>query len=138
MPSWLGWTLTFMFVSLSWVPFRAASLEGAVKVYASLLGLGTQQTYEWFPSWLPICLVAVVLAHLATLWLTDPARVQGRNVGSRLLMILGITPTERQFAGTYLVPVRITMLGTYVFVLFLVSIFLFAPPSVGPFVYAAF
>ena len=42
MPAWLGWALTFIFVVLAWVPFRAASfdamlrdLRGAVRLRAA-------------------------------------------------------------------------------------------------------
>ena len=38
MPSWLGWLLTFAFVALAWVPFRATSFEAAFAIYRSLAG----------------------------------------------------------------------------------------------------
>ena len=138
MPSWLGWALTFMFVSLSWVPFRAASVGDAGDIYGSLLGLGTQRTYEWFPSWFPICAGAVLLGHLATLWITHPRPTLMPAMASGLMKTLGLTVEHRQFAGAYLVPTRVTVPGTYFIVLFILSTLLFAPSKVGPFVYAAF
>ena len=40
MPRLLGWVLTFAFVVLTWVLFRAATFEGAMRIYEGLLGLG--------------------------------------------------------------------------------------------------
>jgi hypothetical protein len=138
MPSWLGWALTFMFVSLSWVPVRAASLGNTGDIYRSLLGLGTQRTYEWFPSWFPICAGAVLLGHLATLWITYPRPTLMPAIASGLMKTLGLTAEHRPFAGAYLVPTRVTVLGTCFITLFVLSTLLFAPSKVGPFVYAAF
>lgn len=39
MPAMLGWTLTFSFVVLTWVLFRASSFEAAVAIYKGLFGL---------------------------------------------------------------------------------------------------
>jgi alginate O-acetyltransferase complex protein AlgI len=38
MPSSLGWALTFLFVMLCWVPFRATSFDAALRVYEALFG----------------------------------------------------------------------------------------------------
>jgi D-alanyl-lipoteichoic acid acyltransferase DltB (MBOAT superfamily) len=38
MPAWLGWALTFVFVVLAWVPFRAASFDAMLRVYEALFG----------------------------------------------------------------------------------------------------
>ena len=138
MSPWLGRTLTFVFVSLAWVPFRAANMGEAANVYLSLLGIGSQRPYQWFPSWLPICVAAVVLGHLVTLWFSSPSRAAGQAPARTLLRILGMTASDRPFAGAYLVPTRVTVLGTYTILLFVASILLFAPSKVGPFVYAAF
>jgi D-alanyl-lipoteichoic acid acyltransferase DltB (MBOAT superfamily) len=49
MPSVLGWALTFSFVSLSWVVFRAADLTGSVRVYRSLFSvLPWTPLIEWW------------------------------------------------------------------------------------------
>ena len=138
MPSWLGRALTFVFVGLSWVPFRAESVQGAGRVYAGLLGLGTQQTYEWFPSWLPICAAAVVLGHLVTLWSTGSGSAAMRAAVGHVMKALGLTTAHKQLAGMYLVPAGITVLGACFTTLFILTILLFAPSQVGPFVYASF
>jgi alginate O-acetyltransferase complex protein AlgI len=41
LPAFAGWALTIAFVVLSWVLFRAQSLEGAVTIYRQLFGFGT-------------------------------------------------------------------------------------------------
>jgi alginate O-acetyltransferase complex protein AlgI len=138
MASWLGRVLTFLFVSLAWVPFRAPSVGEAARIYVSLFGLGTQRTYQWFPSWLPICSAAVVLGHLLLLWTTGPGSQPSSSVAKRLMGALGLTAVHRQFAGSNLVPVRITVLGAYFITLFILSILLFSPANLGPFVYGAF
>src|SRR5215203_2046973 len=38
MPTWLGWALTFLFVVLCWVPFRATSVDAALRIYEALFG----------------------------------------------------------------------------------------------------
>src|SRR5829696_5049416 len=42
MPTWLGWALTFLFVVLCWVPFRATSVDAALRMYRGLFGVA-----EW-------------------------------------------------------------------------------------------
>lgn len=138
MPAWLGGVLTFVFVSLSWVPFRTASLADAGRFYASLLGLGAGRTYAWFPCWLPICVGAIVLGHLATLWASGHGPDALKAAGDRLASLLGLSVAQRPSAGAYLAVTRATVPGAYFVTLLLLSIFLFAPSKVGPFVYAAF
>ena len=54
----LGWLLTFAFVALVWVPFRAPSFEAAFSIYTSLLGLAPLgQIGDW-----SLLLVAAPLA----------------------------------------------------------------------------
>jgi alginate O-acetyltransferase complex protein AlgI len=138
MPSWLGGILTFVFVSLAWVPFRAETATGAVRFYRGLLGWETGRTYAWFPSWLPWCAAAIAAGHLVTRWIAGSEADVARKTGSRLMKALGLTVVQRPLAGAYLVPARLTVLGGYVMTLFVLSIFLFAPSRIGPFVYAAF
>ncbi len=38
-PAWLGWLITFNFVNISFVFFRAKSLEGAVRILEGMVGL---------------------------------------------------------------------------------------------------
>lgn len=48
MPAVLGWCLTFLFVTLCWVLFRATSFEAALAIYKGLFGLGPIGTgFKW-------------------------------------------------------------------------------------------
>jgi alginate O-acetyltransferase complex protein AlgI len=40
MPAWFGWALTMLAVMLAWVLFRAANVDVAMDLYASMLGAG--------------------------------------------------------------------------------------------------
>ncbi len=40
MPAMLGWLLTFVFVALCWVLFRATSFDAAIAIYKGLFGFG--------------------------------------------------------------------------------------------------
>jgi len=48
MPKPLGWLLTFVFVALCWVLFRATSFEAAMAIYKGLFGLApVGQGFKW-------------------------------------------------------------------------------------------
>lgn len=48
MPAALGWLLTFLFVMLCWVLFRATSFEAALAIYKGLFGLAPYGTgFKW-------------------------------------------------------------------------------------------
>ena len=49
MPDWVGWGLTFAFVALSWVLFRAPSFAAALAVYEGLLGMAAPGTSPAWP-----------------------------------------------------------------------------------------
>ncbi|HEY8383106.1 MAG TPA: MBOAT family O-acyltransferase [Microvirga sp.] len=48
MPTLVGWGLTFLFVILTWVLFRAPNFDAALRIYEGLLGLsGWGFTFKW-------------------------------------------------------------------------------------------
>lgn len=47
LPKWLRWGLTFLFVNIAWVFFRAPSLSGAVKLLAAAVTGGLAKPEEW-------------------------------------------------------------------------------------------
>ncbi|WP_318365365.1 MBOAT family O-acyltransferase [Enterobacter sp.] len=49
MPKALGLLLTFLFINFSWVPFRAQTLDKAISVYQSMLGLHAYGIINWWP-----------------------------------------------------------------------------------------
>ena len=48
MPSAVGWGLTFPFVTMVWVLFRAPTFEVALRIYEGLIGLTTLGSgFKW-------------------------------------------------------------------------------------------
>jgi len=48
MPAALGWLLTFVFVALCWVLFRAPHFEAALAIYKGLIGMAPVGTgFKW-------------------------------------------------------------------------------------------
>jgi D-alanyl-lipoteichoic acid acyltransferase DltB (MBOAT superfamily) len=48
MPNAVGWALTFVFVMLAWVLFRATSFDAALRIYEGLFGLTTLGSgFKW-------------------------------------------------------------------------------------------
>ncbi|KMO43629.1 acyltransferase [Methylobacterium tarhaniae] len=59
MPALLGWALTFVFVALTWVLFRATSFEAAIAVFKGLVGLAPAgHGFKW-RAFVPAALVAL-------------------------------------------------------------------------------
>lgn len=135
---WLARFLTFSFVAVSWIPFRAGSMGKTLVVFERLLGLGSQRVYTWLPSWLPVCLGVVVLSHLVGYALRTDEDPETREWSQKWLALFGLEVSTGPLSGAYLVPRRVTALGTYLVVLLVLSILLFMPPRVGPFIYAGF
>ncbi|WP_243373633.1 MBOAT family O-acyltransferase [Microvirga solisilvae] len=65
MPRPLGWALTFVFVMLTWVLFRATSFDAAMRIYEGLIGLGAPGfAFKW-----RTILIAALIATLGpTTW----------------------------------------------------------------------
>lgn len=60
MPAILGWLLTFLFVTLCWVLFRAPSFEAALAVYKGLFGLAPLGTGFKWRALLPAAAFAII------------------------------------------------------------------------------
>jgi alginate O-acetyltransferase complex protein AlgI len=65
MPVGLSWALTFLFVMLCWVLFRATSFDAAIRVYEGLFGLAPLGTGF---RWRTIALAAAVAVAGPTAW----------------------------------------------------------------------
>jgi hypothetical protein len=60
MPALLGWALTFLFVALTWVLFRATSFEAAMAVFKGLAGHApVGHGFKW-RAFVPAALVALI------------------------------------------------------------------------------
>ena len=60
MPALLGWLLTFLFVTLCWVLFRAPSFEAALAIYKGLLGLAPLGSGFKWRALLPAAAFAII------------------------------------------------------------------------------
>jgi alginate O-acetyltransferase complex protein AlgI len=60
MPKLLGWALTFLFVAVCWVLFRATSFEAALAIYKGMIGLGPVGTGFKWRAFLPAIAVAMI------------------------------------------------------------------------------
>ena len=60
MPKLLGWALTFLFVAVCWVLFRATSFDAALAIYKAMLGLGPVGTGFKWRAFLPAIAVAMI------------------------------------------------------------------------------
>lgn len=60
MPALAGWALTFLFVAITWVLFRAQGFGAAMEIYKGLLGLsGIGEGFKW-RALVPAALVAIL------------------------------------------------------------------------------
>ena len=87
MPAMLGWALTFVFVMLCWVLFRAQTFEAAMLIYKGLFGLA-----EWGHGfkWRAIALAAAVAIIGPTAWALSERIPPWRSVaiGFAILFVL--------------------------------------------------
>ena len=66
-PDWLGWIATLATVLLLWVPFRAPSIEFALKYVATMLGADAMGPVDYGASTATMCLIALGSAALLLL-----------------------------------------------------------------------
>ncbi|MBA4220742.1 MAG: acyltransferase [Methylobacterium sp.] len=60
MPKLLGWALTFLFVAVCWVLFRATSFDAALAIYKAMLGFSPVGTGFKWRAFLPAIAVAMI------------------------------------------------------------------------------
>jgi hypothetical protein len=60
MPAPLGWLLTFLFVVLCWVLFRASTFEAALTIYKGLFGLAPLGSGFKWRALLPAAAFAII------------------------------------------------------------------------------
>jgi alginate O-acetyltransferase complex protein AlgI len=138
-PVWLGWMLTFLFVLLTWVPFRARSFAASLLMLRKMLFLGDLSGGLWSPTWLRWLAAAAVLGHLMG-WLMEKApQAPGMDkLLSRGLDWFGFRWSALGISGVYLTPARVTVAGSYVVCLVLLLLFYFVPMNTNPFIYFQF
>jgi alginate O-acetyltransferase complex protein AlgI len=68
MPAYVAWTLTFIFVTLCWVPFRATSFAATNHMYGALVGVNGLGEHVNQIAWLTIGIAAIISSIGPTSW----------------------------------------------------------------------
>jgi len=61
MPRWLAWVITFLFINVTWVFFRAESFDQALRLLKGMAGLNGVALGHVKSLWFPILLIAIFL-----------------------------------------------------------------------------
>jgi hypothetical protein len=138
LPAGLGWALTLLFVTTTWVLFRARTPEAALTMLGKMFGWGDHSGGVWWPMWLGWCAALVVLGHLAGQLALPRSSSGGAGRRSRVLETLGMDVCESAIAGAWLIPARPTAAGAYCITLLLLIVLYFAPLATNPFIYFQF
>jgi alginate O-acetyltransferase complex protein AlgI len=134
MPTILATSLTFLFVTLAWLPFRAGSLATVLVMLQKCLFLD-RVGFVWYPEWLLWCGALVVGGHVANCCLLLD------RVGKRaraFLGALGCRVESGPISGRNVVFERVTVGGVYAIGLLLAAVFVFGAVDFNPFVYAQY
>jgi alginate O-acetyltransferase complex protein AlgI len=92
-PSWLRVGLTFMGVSLAWIPFRSSSLEKSIELALSLVGLGAVDPQASLVSglvWQPFPLAAMFVSAFVVWICPQSWDWTKRLTAPRHLLLLGL------------------------------------------------
>ncbi|MFL5111403.1 MAG: MBOAT family O-acyltransferase, partial [Microvirga sp.] len=87
MPAWLGWALTFVFVVLAWVPFRAASFDAMLRLYEALFGFAPLGSGF---RWRTIALAAAIAMLGPTAWTFVHRMPPWRSIAIAFALVLVI------------------------------------------------
>ena len=135
-----SWLATQLFVTLAWVLFRSPSLATASIVYKKLFGMGGAGA-KWIPEWFFWCLPLIVLGQgvgvlLARLKRGGKGRLNEGFIG--VLSWLGWGMDENVASGLYLRIKKVTILGSYALIFWMMVVFYFSPTQTSPFIYFNF
>lgn len=143
-----AWLLTYSFVCVTWIFFRAETFGSAAVILRKIAGLepgGASWTY------LPLFLILplVVVGHLLGLWVG--AREKGAESGETpaspipifAAMLYGRNPAAvavrpHPSAGLYMLLPRAGFASGFVIAVWLIGLFLFSPVHTRPFIYFQF
>lgn len=115
LPKWIGWILTFIFINLTWILFRATDMESAQMILFKIV-------YAFSPD----TILPVLIAYKQPL----------------IIMLLGYalhwmsTKREEQFVELFMkIP---TIIKVILIVVFIVTVYQFTSATVQPFIYFKF
>ena len=130
LPSIVSTPLTFAFVTLCWVPFRAVSTEGAIEILRRLAGLESDGG-RWMPEALLWCLALIVLGHALGL----AAR---KGNAAEWFSRFDAEVVEAPLAGTSVRLGARTFGGAFLVTFWVLGLFYFAAARSSPFIYFQF
>ncbi len=79
LPKALGWVLTFTFINLSWVMFRARDWESAKKVYSALIDIRNVSTFpDTIYTQMPLLCMAIMLMIVFCVRVENTQQILGR------------------------------------------------------------
>ncbi|MBW7458812.1 MBOAT family O-acyltransferase [Paenibacillus sepulcri] len=61
LPKWLAWTVTFVFITITWVFFRAENWQQAVRILKGMTGLYGTGITIWQSSFVPLVLILIAM-----------------------------------------------------------------------------
>jgi len=139
-----GWLLTYLFVCVTWVFFRAPNLRVAVQVLRKLAGLDQGGTV-WFYSPLILVMPLIVLGHIIGILATrsahaDPERLPPPAWAKATYVRAGshfVTRTH-EAAGLYVLLPMPGFVGAFVLVAWILVVLVFSALDTNPFIYFQF
>jgi alginate O-acetyltransferase complex protein AlgI len=132
-----GVVSTFLFVSLAWIPFRAASFGDTLLMVRKMFGLGDADGVIWIPHAFFWCLPLVLLGHMIGILIERDAD-KTRKVFRRGLTFCGLQLRSDPISGSYLVWNMPNLLSLYLLFLWVLVLFFFASTNTSPFIYFQF
>jgi len=144
----VGWLVTYSFVCVGWVFFRATDFETALLMLRKIVGLEAGgATWVYLP--LLLILPLVVAAHVAGSWIAGhekkTATVPEKWVPAPAFASTvyddaerGIALRPHRAAGLYLLLPRPGFVSAFVLTVWVVGLFLFSPVHTRPFIYFQF
>ena len=138
LPTPLAIPLTFLFVMLCWVPFRAPDFATTLTMLERMFTPGAPGAL-WVPTWLGRALVLVVVGH-ALGALFDAAAEAGRcrEPAARLLRAVGAQLESDPIAGWYVRLGAGSFGGAFLVTAWVLGLYFFAFVGTSPFIYFRF
>lgn len=134
---YLSGALTFAFVTLCWIPFRAPSIESAGVFSRRLLGQGSLGAL-WYPEALAWAVALLVLGHCAGVAIERSARRPKTADVTTLASLLDVTLVRSPLAGASLSFGGRTAAGAFLVTAWVLCLFYFASVHANPFIYFQF
>jgi alginate O-acetyltransferase complex protein AlgI len=138
LPGFAAVPVTFLFVMLCWVPFRAPDADTTAAILRKLFAVDRGGA-DFVPTALLLCLALVAAGHALGSAL-DRAAERGAPapLAKRLLELCGFELRSDPICGWYVVFAAPTAVGAFVLASWLLLLFFFTPTGTSPFIYFQF